>query len=131
MAAKWPKICDQIAKGAWSHNCKHTCYLFNLYCCLHVAIVFRTNFGGWAESTRKLFQKSTNISAIAQHMWSVSFVSLVAEKNPCDTAYQNIVKSSYRKKLFTLLDQVSLIKSLPRKTKEAQFSWSYLLRCHL
>ena len=50
---------DKRAKsfGARSCNRKQTCYLYNLYCCPHVAIVFSTDFGGWGESTRKLFLK--------------------------------------------------------------------------
>ena len=46
-----------FVKGARSRNRKETCYLYNLYCCLHVAIVFCTDFGGWGESTRQLFPK--------------------------------------------------------------------------
>ena len=55
-----------------SRNRKQTSYLENLYCCPHVAIVSRTDFGGWGESTVKLLLK---ISAIVQHM-GVSFVTL-------------------------------------------------------
>ena len=44
-------------KGAGSRNRKQTCYLYNLYCFPHVAIVFCTDFGGWGESTRKLLPK--------------------------------------------------------------------------
>ena len=36
---------------------KQTCYLHNLYCCPHVAIVFRSDFVGWGESTIKLLIK--------------------------------------------------------------------------
>ena len=53
-------------------NCKHKttkegssielpitnpCSYHNLYCCPHVAIVFCSDFGGWGESTVKLFLK--------------------------------------------------------------------------
>ena len=44
-------------KGAGSRNRKQTCYLYYLYCCPHVAIVFRSDFGGWGESTIKLLLK--------------------------------------------------------------------------
>ena len=44
-------------KGAGSRNRKPTCYLYNQYCCPHVAIVFCKDFGGWGESTRKLLPK--------------------------------------------------------------------------
>ena len=44
-------------------------------CFPHVAIVFRSDFGGLGEPTIKLLQKSTNISAILQRM-SVWFTSL-------------------------------------------------------
>ena len=42
-------------------------------------IVFCKNLGGMGEFTIKIFQKSTNISAIVQHM-RVSFVFLVPKK---------------------------------------------------
>ena len=48
----------QILKGAGSRNRKQTCYLYDLYCCPHVAIVFRSDFGGWGESTIKLLGES-------------------------------------------------------------------------
>ena len=44
-------------KGAGSRNRKQTCYLYDLYCCPHVAIVFCIDFGGWGESTIKLLLK--------------------------------------------------------------------------
>ena len=44
-------------KGTGSRNRKQTYYLYNLYCCPHVAIVFCTDSGGWGESTRKLLPK--------------------------------------------------------------------------
>ena len=47
-----------IVKGAGSRNRKQTCYLFNLYCCPHVAIVLCLDFGGWGESTIKLLLKT-------------------------------------------------------------------------
>ena len=89
-------------KGAGSRNRKQTCYLCDLYCCPHVAIVFRSDFGGWGEFTIKLLQKSTNISAILQRM-SVWFISLENSRvhlqnntynlrkvveNLCDMGYQ-------------------------------------------
>ena len=37
---------------------KQACYLWNLYCCPHVAIVFCTDFGGWGGSTLKLLLKT-------------------------------------------------------------------------
>ena len=89
-------------KGAGSRNRKQTCYLYDLYYYPHVAIVFCTDSGGWGESTRKLLQKSTNISAILQRM-SVWFISLENSRvhlrnntyilrkvveNLCDTDYQ-------------------------------------------
>ena len=43
-----------LFKGAGSRKRKQTCYLYNLRCCPHVAIVFCTDFGGWGESTIKL-----------------------------------------------------------------------------
>ena len=46
-----------LLKGAGSRNRKQTCYLYNLYCFPHVAIVFCTDFGGWDESNRKLLPK--------------------------------------------------------------------------
>ena len=50
-------VCIQLLKGAASRNCKQTCYLHDLYCFPHVAIVFRSDFGGWGESTIKLLLK--------------------------------------------------------------------------
>ena len=47
----------QLFKGAGSRNSKQTGYLYDLYCFPHVAIVFRSNFGGWGESTIKLLLK--------------------------------------------------------------------------
>ena len=44
-------------KGTGSRNRKQSCYLYNLYCCPHLAIVFCTDSGGWAESTAKLLSK--------------------------------------------------------------------------
>ena len=44
-------------KEAGSRNRKQTCYLLNLYCSLHVAIVFCIDFGEWSESTLKLLLK--------------------------------------------------------------------------
>ena len=44
-------------KGAGLRNRKQICYLYNLYCCPYVAIVFCTDFGGWGESTIKLLLK--------------------------------------------------------------------------
>ena len=35
-----------LLKGTGSRNQKQICYLYNLYCCPHVAIVFYTDFGG-------------------------------------------------------------------------------------
>ena len=46
-----------LIKGAGSRNRKQTCYLYDLYCFPHVAIVFRSDFGGWGESTIKLLLK--------------------------------------------------------------------------
>ena len=64
-----------LVKGAWSSNRKQTCYLYNLYCYPHLAIVFCKDFGGWRESTITLLKKSTNICAIVHHM-RASFVAL-------------------------------------------------------
>ena len=51
----WSIGTDYITlKGAGSRNRKQTCYLKNLYCCPHVAIVFCPDFGGWGESKLKL-----------------------------------------------------------------------------
>ena len=36
-------------KGAVSHNCKQTCYLYDLHCSQHLAIAFCTYFGGWVN----------------------------------------------------------------------------------
>ena len=44
-------------KGAGSRNRKQTCYLHDLYCCPHVAIVLRSDFDGWGEPTIKLLLK--------------------------------------------------------------------------
>ena len=63
----------EIVKETGSRNRKQTCNLYNLYCCPHVAIVFCTDDG--VNPRESYFQKSTNISAIVQHM-SVSFVFL-------------------------------------------------------
>ena len=50
-------IISCLFKGAGSLNRKQTCYLYALYCCLHMAIVFHSDFGGWSESTIKLLLK--------------------------------------------------------------------------
>ena len=44
-------------KEIGSRNRKQTCYLYDLCCCPHVAIVFCTDSGGWGESTRKFLPK--------------------------------------------------------------------------
>ena len=44
-------------KGPGSRNRKQTSYLYDLYCCPRVAIVFRSDFGGWGESKIKLLLK--------------------------------------------------------------------------
>ena len=44
-------------KGVGSLHRKQTYYLYNPYCCPHVAIVFGTDFGGWGESTTMLLLK--------------------------------------------------------------------------
>ena len=41
-------------KGAGSRGREQSCYLYNLYFCPHVAIVFGTYFSGWGESITKL-----------------------------------------------------------------------------
>ena len=46
-----------VFKGTGSRNRKQTRYLYNLYCCPHVAIMFWTDFGGWGEFTIKLLLK--------------------------------------------------------------------------
>ena len=51
------KLEIQTKKGAGSRNRKQTCYLYSLYCCPHVAIVFCIAFCGWDESTTKLLPK--------------------------------------------------------------------------
>ena len=109
---------------------------YNLYCCPHVAIVFCSDFGGWGESTIKLLLKSTNISAILQHM-SVWFVSLqnsrvrlqkntfilrkVVEISVIWTI-KNTANRRFERSLFTLRDPAPLmihydmkLKSRPRK----------------
>ena len=112
-------------KGAGSRDRKQTCYLLNLYCCPHLTIVFCTDFGGWGESTQKLFLKATNISAIVQHM-SVSFVSSQRSRvhlqsstvilrniveDICDMAYQEYCKIVISKEVFlSLRDPAPLTK---------------------
>ena len=95
-----------ILKGAGSRNRKQSCYLYDLYCCPHVAIVSCSDFGGWGESTIKLLLKSTNISAILLHMsvWFVSLKNLRVHlqnntyilrkvvENVCDMYYQKYCK---------------------------------------
>ena len=58
---------DEV-KGVGSCNRKQTCYLYNQNCCPHVATVLCTYFGGLRESVIKLLLKSTDVSAIAQHV---------------------------------------------------------------
>ena len=50
-------FCSLCLKGTGSRSRKQTCYLYNLYCCPHVAIVFCRDSGGWGESTTKLLPK--------------------------------------------------------------------------
>ena len=51
------KLAKAKFKGAGPRNRKQTCYLYNLYCCPHVAIAFRSDSDGWGESTIKLLLK--------------------------------------------------------------------------
>ena len=101
------RLCFSLKfKGAGSRNRKQTCYLYNLYCCPHVAIVFCTDFGGRGESTRKLLPKNPPISLQSYnirvfclflrssrvHLESNIFILRKIVENLCDMAYQKFYK---------------------------------------
>ena len=98
---------DVYLKGTGSRNRKQTCYLYNLYCCPHVAIVFCTDSGGWGESTTKLLQKiyqylcnhttyecfvcfSSKLKTV--HLQNKTFILRKTVENLCDMAYQKYFK---------------------------------------
>ena len=70
-------------KGAGSHNRKQTSYLYDLCCCPHVAIVFRSDFGGWGESTRKILLTNSRV-----HLQNNTYILKKVVEVCCDMDYQ-------------------------------------------
>ena len=99
----WSSFSTLLAlKGAGSRNRKQNCYLCNLYCCPHVAIVLCIDFGGWGESTLKLLLKIHQYlcnrtceclyEAQKSYLQKYTFILRKVEESRCDMAYQKYCK---------------------------------------